>query len=234
MKKPITLDDLERSNRNLKELRTNLRRITVFYEPALDGQCSDDENDRRAPNTAGEPGSLPAISARADAYKDLHFWCRFILDEVNNGNIETVVRPEIRDMAAFIERWSTAVIDQWPDDADVLRKDARRHAEKLENLARGWSIRRIEIGSCPEVGLVIVDGVDVQESCTGGLWAVMQSAVTLLPKQIICDKDGNHKWSPSSWRDLGRRLDASSIRRLLHSPQDVTSAQSNDGSLEAS
>lgn len=234
MKHAIAIDDLARSNRHLKEIRTNLRRIAVFYEPALDGKCSDDENDRRSPNAAGEPGPVEAISARTDAYTDLHFWCRFILDQVNEGAIQTVVRPEIRDMVAFIERWSTALIDQWPEDAANLRKDAYRHGEKLENLARGWSIKRIEIGPCPKFKLDPETEADLNIRCTGQLWAILQTADTLLPKRILCDQEAQHTWSPHSWRDLGRQLDASSIRRLQHSQRDAQSPPSSGASSEAS
>lgn len=234
MKHTIAIDDLARSNRQLKELRTNLRRIAVFYEPALNGNCSDDENDRRSPTTAGEPGPMEAIGARADAYRDLHFWCQFILDQVNEGTIQTIVRPEIRDMIAFIERWSTALIDQWPDDADNLRKDAYRHGEKLENLARGWSVKRIEIGPCPKFKHDPVNEVDLTTKCTGQLWAIMKTEDTLLPKRILCDQEEQHTWNPHSWRDLGRQLDASLIRRLQPSQQDATSEQSGSGSQVAS
>lgn len=233
MKHAIAIDNLARSNRHLKEIRTNLRRIAVFYEPALDGKCSDDENDRRSPNAAGEPGPVEAISARTDAYTDLHFWCRFILDQVNEGTIRTIVRPEIRDMVAFIERWSTALIDQWPEDSDNLRKDAYRHGEKLENLARGWSVKRIEIGPCPRFKEGPETESDMQLRCTGQLWAILQTADTLLPKQILCDQEAQHRWSPHSWRDLGKQLDASLIRRLQPSQQAATNEQSGSGSQAA-
>jgi len=225
MKPHAAADDLERANRKIKRIREHLRYITVYYEPALNGgNPSDDENDRKSPRAAGEPASLEAITARSDAYRDLHFWCRFILDEINEGTITTIVRPEIADMAGFIERWTTAIVDQFPDDADELDKDVRRHATKLENLAQAWGVKRIEIGRCPE-WTITKDDPDTLTRCTGDLWAIMQTADKLLPKRIVCDQNGSHQWSPHSWRDLGRRLDTSSLTRQLRQyPPGVHSA----------
>lgn len=234
MSKHAAADDLARANSVIKRVRENLRLITVYYEPALTGHASDDENDRRSPHGAGDPAPLDAITARDAAFHDLHFWCRFILDEINNGSITTIVRAEIPDMAAFIERWSTAIIDQFPDDAANLDKETRTHARKLEELAQAWSTRRIEIGRCPEQQVTQVDGREEFTQCTGTLWALMQSADKLLPKRIVCDQDGTHQWSPSSWRDLGRRLDALSARILQRSLLGDQSPPSSAGSQAAS
>lgn len=210
MSKHAAAHDLARSNRVIEDIGLALDRIERYYSTALDGPADSDDSDVRAGSSSGEPVNLAVVDVRADTWKDMHFWCRFILDEVNHGTIGTIVRPELPDMLTFIRRWTTALVDQWPDDADNLRTEAQRHGAHLEAFARGWTVKRIEVGRCPEQRIAVTNSpvgpVETFEPCTGTLWAMLRSQDTMLPKVVICDAEDDHQWQPWQWAALGRRI----------------------------
>lgn len=211
MKHVIAADDLARTNRIIEDIGRAMDRMERYYDAALSGPSVSDESGIRAGSAAGEPVSLHVVDIRNDAWKDAHFWCRFILDDVNQGSIQTIVRPELPDMLAFIRRWTTAIVDQWPDDANNLRREMQRHGAHLEAAARGWTVKRIEVGRCPEQRIELVTGiggVQVEQftPCTGTLWAMLRSQDTMLPEVVICDCESEHQWQPWQWPALGRRI----------------------------
>lgn len=205
----ISAQQLAVANRLAHDITTAVNATSVYYLAAMEGYRSTDQSGIRA--GSGEPVNVNAIDARKNAYDDLHFWCRFILDQVNEGTITTVVRPEVPELAAFIVRWTIPLVDQWPDDAANLRKEARRHAHTLRMLSMGWTIRKVEVGRCPEQNLVTVPGGDGQPvetltPCDGTLWAVLRSEDALLPQHVMCDANREHQWQPWQWPALGRRI----------------------------
>lgn len=201
-----SLDELAAGNRIVEHVRKDLARIERYYDPALSGPADVDESGVAGPGCS-DPVSLTAIDARAEAIRDLRFWCGFILDEVNSGTITTTVRPVIADMAVFIARWTPALCEQHPADAENLEHDARSSADRLEALAKGWRTKRVEIGRCPEQRLLADEhGREWFEPCTGTLWSLIRAADTMLPKVIVCDRESEHQWQPWQWAALGRRL----------------------------
>lgn len=211
----ISAQQLAQANRIIADIRRALKDIGDYYEPVLTSPRQTDASGIRA-GSSGEPVNINALDTRAETYNDLHFWCRFILDEINEGTIRTVVRPAVPDMIAFISRWVVQIVDQFPDDADNLRREMGRHAHHLEMLSRGWTVRRIEVGRCPEQRLVVVpgnDGLPVETfvPCTGTLWALLRSQDVLLPKKVGCDLEDEHQWAPWQWPALGRRIGTSDI-----------------------
>jgi hypothetical protein len=190
------------------QIRHDLRRIRDHYDDALDGGQSTDESEVRAKTDAGEPVALAAIDARAGAHRDLMYWSRFILDEVNQGTI--VHGPAfvtVEALAVFVDIWSLALCEQHPLDGDNLAKEVAKHAKLLEALAKGWQRKRIMIGACPEQILVVEDGFETFIHCTGTLHAVMdENDEGLLPTNVTCDATRDHQWSPWQWRDLGHRI----------------------------
>lgn len=192
-------------------IRRDLLTITDHYDQALHTPRAADESGIRGASSR-EPVPIRVLDARAEVHRDLHFWARFILDEINDGSISVGPRStSIAHLAEFVGRWAQAVCEQAPDDADNLETEMRRHAGGLLALARGWSTKRIEIARCPEQTLVVVPYPvtgDVEEfvPCTGSLWAILRSQDTMLSKEVACDHDPAHAWQPWQWRDLGRRL----------------------------
>lgn len=204
--------DLTRANRVIEDIGKALDRVERYYEDALDGPKGDaDDSGVRSGSSAGEPINLHIVDVRKESWDDVHYWCRFILDEVNQGSIQTIVRPELPEMLAFIRRWSTAIVDQFPDDAENLRREMQRHGAHLEGAARGWTVKRIEVGRCPEQRIVHVTGIGGEPveqftPCMGTLWAMLRSQDTMLPKVVICDCESEHQWQPWQWAALGRRI----------------------------
>lgn len=196
-----SIDQLDRGNR----VRGDLARIRKYHEAALDGPRGTDESGIRG-SSAGEPVHLDAVQERADTINDLHFWCRFILDEVNGGTITTRVSPTLEDMSAFVARWYDLLREQHPGDADNLDAEMHGHAWRLECLARGWRTQRIQVGKCPEQTVTGQPGQETLTACTGNLWSIVRVQDVLLPEVIRCDSVEEHQWRPWQWAALGRRL----------------------------
>ena len=194
-------------------IRRDLWRIRDHYEAALTPAKGVDESGLTSHGQAGEPVPTTALDARHEARRDLAYWARFILDEVNGGTITTtpVEAASIHALVEFIDRWALALAEQMPDDADNLRTEASKHARRLEALAQGRRAKRIQVGRCPEQHLVTGDdGLETLTPCTGDLWAVLRHDDDgLLPSDVTCDNDREHTWTPWQWRDLGRRIGTS-------------------------
>ena len=195
------------------DIRLSLHIISDNYEAALDSALPRDENDakgrRSEPPT---PVSAHILDVRAEAKKDLTYFCMFILNEVNarvddygrrHGTISTRVDVgSIEEMCGFIDIWALAMAEQYPDDADECRHDIERHGNRLRDIVTGAFTRRFQIpnGRCPE--MVWKDEELVR--CNGTLVAVMRQGDALLPKAITCDF--GHEWAPREWMTLGKRL----------------------------
>lgn len=189
-------------------IRSDLQSIVDSYEDAL-LSARGAENEIKV-SGAGEPVSIGALDARRDCHTDLVYWCRFILDEVNDGEItgQTIKGDSVEELVKFISVWAMALVDQLPDDGRNLRKEMSRHATILESLARGWTDRRIQVGKCPTPVLIIgPEGLEEFVPCTGNLWAVLRERDNgLLPQTIRCDSTRDHEWRPGEWMNLGRVL----------------------------
>lgn len=189
-------------------IRRSLRKVTDHYDDALigpSGAASEIHTD--AP---GEPVDLARVQARHDTERDLRYWVRFILDEVNNGTItgRTIHASSVTECAGFIDTWALALVEQLPKDGANLDREMAKHGDKLEAFALGWVQRRIEVGHCPDPIMWIDDsGREAFKTCDGNLWAVIREDDNgLLPAAILCDATPNHQWSPGMWASLGKRL----------------------------
>lgn len=196
-------------------IRTNLRLIRDHYDRALDPGKVNDEGESRGGATNGEPVNLHTVDVRADTVRDLVFWVRFILDELDNGpSTRTIYGTSIDDMGAFIDTWALTLAEQMPDDAHNCRRETGRHGKNLESLSKLWRSRRIQIpGRCPEQILTVSpEGVEEFRACTGDLWATMREEDKgMLPGRVECSAGVDHQWTPWQWRDLGRRIGTSTV-----------------------
>ena len=191
-------------------IRRSLISIRDHYDAALTPPRVTDDSGARYQADSGEPVDLHAADVRREAARDLAYWCRYILDEVNGGTITTVVRAaSITETTRFIDTWALALAEQLPLDADNCRDEMSKHARALEGLARGWRTKRIEVGRCPETIVTMVGDLEEMTPCTGTLWAeIREDDNGMLPTSIRCDA-APHTWTPWQWRDLGRRLGSS-------------------------
>ena len=188
-------------------IRRALCTIREHYDAALTPPRVSDHNGGRYPAASGEPVDLHAADVRRETARDLAYWCRYVLDEVNHGNIRTIVRArDIAQMTRFIDTWALNLAEQLPLDADNCHREMTRNARNLEALARGWRTKRIEIGPCPETIIIMVGDLEETTRCAGTLWAEMREDDNgMLPMSVRCDTQP-HAWTPWQWRDLGRRL----------------------------
>ena len=90
--------------------------------------------------------------------------------------------------------------------ADDCVDELRRHARKVEAMAKGRRTRRVMLGGCPELVLdeeVYPPRID---PCIGSLVALVHDEEDLLPAVVRCDVCRDHAWTPSQWVALGRKL----------------------------
>lgn len=189
-------------------IRRSLITIRDYYEDALQGAPALDESDVKATSAAGEPVNLAAVDARNDAHRDLSYWARFILDEVNDGTVvHGPADVEVDTLTRFVDIWALAICEQHPLDGDNLVREMKRHAKLLEALAKGWRVKRIEVGRCPEVVMILDGELETLTPCMGTLHAVTEEDDEgLLPPVVTCDADRDHSWTPWQWHALGRQI----------------------------
>jgi hypothetical protein len=192
------------------KIRASLRLIRDHYDDAIDPGKLNDDSDPRGGASNGEPANLHAIDVRADTVRDLVYWVRFILDELEDGpSTRTIYGTSIDDLGAYIDTWALQLAEKMPTDADNCRREMKRHGANLESLSKLWHSRRIQIpGRCPEQILTVSpEGVEEFKACIGDLWATMREEDKgLLPGRVECSAVGDHQWTPWQWRDLGRRI----------------------------
>lgn len=147
-------------------IRDHLNTITTHYDMALIPPTrpaiklptapSPDAKIKYAPKGMKEapaPVNLDALDARRDTTQDLRYWIGFIYDEIrdhNDDHIRTLVDGDnIASMADHISRWAYHVVTQYPDDAENLHRDMRKHAGRLKQLAYPTAREWMPIGDCP-------------------------------------------------------------------------------------
>ena len=196
------------------KIRAAVRTILDHYDDAGDPPKITDDSDPRGGDQARPPTDVHAIDCRADTIRHISFWVQFILDEINDGKIETKVRgSDLVDMTRFVDRWALALAEQRPDDAsghkEACREELERDARRLRAVAHGTRTRSIEVGPCPEV--ILDEQAETFRRCEGTIVASLTDrdpdSDGLLPKHLTCDADSTHTWSPWQWHDVGKRIE---------------------------
>ena len=202
-------------------IRRALYGIIEHYDRAGDPpRVQDDGDPGREDPSSRPPADLHAIDVRREAVRDLSFWVRFILDEVNNGDITTRVDGhDVPEMARFVITWALALAEQHPGDAsghrEACREELSAHARRLKAVAHGTRTRRIEVGPCPQVDLILDEdsGLEELKRCDGTIVATLTERDPdneddgLLPQHLTCTIDGTHTWQPWQWADVGRQIE---------------------------
>ena len=200
-------------------IRRALHDITDHYEAAGNPPRITDDSDPRGGDPARPPTDLHAIDVRRETRDSLRFWCRFILDTVQDGTITTRVNGhDLPGMCRFIDTWALALAEQHPNDASghkkACKEELARHARNLKTVANGTRTRSIQVGPCPEVVIALDDtGLETFQRCAGTVVAHLTERDPdneddgLLPQVLTCDLDQAHTWQPWQWADIGKRIE---------------------------
>ena len=198
------------------KIRAALREILDHYDAAGNPpKITDDSEPSNGGDPARPPTDVHAIDVRVEAHNGMAYWCQFILDEVNDGTIETKVRgSDLHDIARFIDTWALALAEQHPDSAsghhEACKEQMTKWGRQLRVVAHGTRTRSIEVGPCPEV--ILDDQAETFRRCDGTIVAVLTDrdpdSDGLLPKHLTCDVDSAHTWSPWQWHDVGKRIES--------------------------
>lgn len=194
-------------------IRRALYDITEHYDAAADPPTIRDDSDNRGGDLARPPTNLHAIDVRRETEAALHYWCRYILEHVNDGTITTHVRNDVASRAAFVNTWALALAEQHTSDAHTCRDELTKNARQLNAVAHGTRTRSIEVGPCPEAIFIIEGELETLTRCDGTVVAVLTERDPdneedgLLPHHLTCTTRPDHTWQPWQWADIGKRIE---------------------------
>ncbi|HEY4375505.1 MAG TPA: hypothetical protein VGM93_00030, partial [Acidimicrobiales bacterium] len=142
------------------------------------------------------------VAIRTEIRHTLVSWCRLVADERGiqlPQDAMTALGGYLRVHAAWLAAHGAA--GEVSDELDGLRR-------------RAWSVaypggtRVTEVGPCPygrverlPAGFI---GPARQLGCAGTLRAVMRPTEQLLPSEVACDAEVEHRWDSTQWRQLDR------------------------------
>lgn len=136
------------------------------------------------------------VEIRTEIRHVLASWCRLIGEE---RGIQ-LPADEVSAMGAYVAKHATWL---------AAHGAAGEVSDELGSLRRrAWSIaypngtKVVEVGPCPR-SVLIDEGVE--RDCSGTLRAIMRPRDEgLLPSEVVCDVDPEHRWASSEWRQLDR------------------------------
>jgi hypothetical protein len=135
------------------QIRRDLWAVSDLYDEVLEPVRRAAGSHVTTTKTPPLPISAAILDARAEASRDLHYWARFILDEVRDVNGELMTnriadtRPET--LVRFIVIWVDRIVSEFPDDADNLAREVGEHSRALLNLAAPRRREWVMLGRCP-------------------------------------------------------------------------------------
>lgn len=154
----------------------------------------------RLPNAA-------AVEARATIRHALVAWCRLIAEERGWSLPDDTVHA----MAAYIAKdpaWLAAT--EYADEAATELHDLAYG--RARRVAYPSGTRRVSPGPCPEPLARPDDFIGPMPRCPGTLAGVMRRSDALLPSELICSANPQHRWTADEWRALGKRIDPAAVR----------------------
>jgi hypothetical protein len=146
------------------QIRRDLWAVSDLYDEVLEPVRRAAGSHVTTTKTPPLPISAAILDTRAEASRDLHYWARFILDEVRDVNGELMTnriadtRPET--LVRFIVIWVDRIVSEFPDDADNLAREVGEHVRELRQFARPERRDWMPIGECP-VTVADADGNSV-------------------------------------------------------------------------
>lgn len=195
----------------MSELGGNIRRdlyaISDHYDSALEPARRAAGSQVKASKEPPLPISAHILDVRMEAARDLAYWAQFLLDEVRDVNGNPLQHgPRSTDvdvLVPFVVTWVDWLIQFMPDDAENLGIDAAKHAKALRGVVGGFGSRKFPIGPCIEHG---TSDMGERIPCPGQMTALLRQTDELLPSEIYCTTDAEHRWAASDWLRLGRRI----------------------------
>lgn len=128
------------------------------------------------------------VDIRTEIRHVLASWCRLVGEE---RGIQ-LPADEVSAMGAYVAKHATWL---------AAHGAAGEVVDELGSLRRrAWSIaypngtKVVEVGPCPK------------DDCAGTLRAIVRPADVLLPSEVVCDADPEHRWASSEWRQLDRLI----------------------------
>jgi hypothetical protein len=138
-----------------------------------------------------EPGSKypdqRAIDVRTEIRHTLASWCRLVAEDRGF----TLPAGEVSAMGEFVAQHATWLAAQ-PFAAEVSDELHALRQKAWSAAYPSGSSRRDLHKPCP------------LEECTGSLMAVMRPSDAVLPPEVFCSINEEHRWASSEWRQLDR------------------------------
>jgi hypothetical protein len=136
------------------------------------------------------------VNIRTEIRHVLASWCRLVGEERGHQ----LPADEVSAMGAYVAKHATWL---------AAHSAAGEVAEELSSLRRrAWSVaypngtKVVPVGPCPREAVL---SYEQTEPCAGTLRAIMRPRDEgLLPSEVVCDTDPEHRWSSSEWRQLDR------------------------------
>lgn len=138
-------------------------------------------DDTRIPNAA-------AVEVRTEIRHVLAAWCRLVAEERGFA----LPADEVSAMGAYVARsaeWLAAT-----EYADEVAGELAALRSRAWGVAYPSGTRVIDIAPCP------------MPDCAGTVRAVLRRTDALLPSELACDADDEHRWPAGTWHSLRRRL----------------------------
>jgi hypothetical protein len=138
------------------------------------------------------PTPLPigVLSLRFDAAQQLAAWAHLVWDERNlHTHLDLMNTPAVCKFLHTHAAWLAA----HPAGRDAA-EEISLIAGKVTELIEQTRPRQFIVGSC------------VVDDCPGQLAAVLRNSDVVLPSEIQCTLDPEHRWSPGMWAFMGRSV----------------------------
>jgi hypothetical protein len=188
-------------------IRRSLWAIRDHYDEALDAPRAGGISGVRGSKEPPLPVSAHVLDARRACHHDLLHYARaiqFMCTDIEGRSIQTRLDgDDPAELAAFIDRWAENLERVAQAEARLCEAEMAAHARTLFAVATGVRVRRFPVGPCPEHG---TSDMGERIPCPGELSAALRSDDSLLPSEVVCSEDREHRWSASQWLMLGRRV----------------------------
>lgn len=107
------------------------------------------------------------------------------------------------------------------------------HSAELRELAHGESYRvaypsggrKFQLRDPSGATVRCIEQVDDGEECPGTLWTILRRTDSMLPSELVCEHDEEHRVSAADWLRMGRRLNRASAEQVRAVPARGTRVQ---------
>jgi hypothetical protein len=194
----VTADGLQLCRYHLERVGTDATTIADLYDELAYSVMPTGNGHGQPIGRSSEGPPAPrdkVVDIRTEIRHVLAGWCRLVGEE---RGIQ-LPADEVSAMGGYVAKHATwlaahSVADEVADELSSLRR-------------RAWSIaypngtKVVEVGPCPHA---LNAAVGYAEPCGGTLRAIVRPSEVLLPSEVVCDLDPEHRWSSSEWRQLDR------------------------------